>query len=224
MIELEEVRRTYRKGAETIRALDGVSLRIAKGEFVAVTGPSGSGKSTLMNLLGLLDTAEAGRYRLGGRDVGALTPEERARTRNERIGFVFQAFHLLPGTTAVANVELPLVYSDRTDTDGHGMRALARVGLADRAGHLPGELSGGQQQRVAIARALVLNPELMLADEPTGNLDSAAAGEILDLFTSLNEAGTTVVVITHDPNVARRARRTVAIADGRVVSDSAEAR
>jgi ABC-type lipoprotein export system ATPase subunit len=224
MIELEGVRRTYRKGAEEIRALDGVSLSIEKGEFVAVMGPSGSGKSTLMNVMGLLDTPDAGSYRLNGRDVGALTPGERARTRNEAIGFVFQAFHLLPGATALANVELPLVYSERAGTDGLGMRALARVGLTDRAAHRPGELSGGQQQRVAIARALVMEPELLLADEPTGNLDSAASGEILDIFASLNAGGTTVVVITHDPEVARRARRIVSIVDGRLVVNAAEGR
>jgi len=220
VIELKDVRRTYRKGTEEIRALDGVSLSIAAGEFVAVMGPSGSGKSTLMNVLGLLDTADSGEYLLEGRNVSTLSADQRAAIRNEQIGFVFQAFHLLNRTTAVENVELPLVYSDRPDTDGLGRKALARVGLADRATHFPNELSGGQQQRVAIARALVQEPGLLLADEPTGNLDSASSGEILELFRTLNRGGATVVVITHDLEVARHADRVVSIVDGRIVGDS----
>jgi ABC-type lipoprotein export system ATPase subunit len=220
VIELVDVRKTYRKGTEEIRALDGVSLSITAGEFVAVMGPSGSGKSTLMNVLGLLDTPDAGTYLLDGSDVRTLTADQRATIRNERIGFVFQAFHLLPRATAVENVELPLVYSERQDGGGLGRKALARVGLADRATHYPNELSGGQQQRVAIARALVQEPALILADEPTGNLDSASSGEILDIFRSLNRTGTTIVVITHDLNVARRADRMVSIADGLIVADT----
>jgi ABC-type lipoprotein export system ATPase subunit len=220
VIELKDVRRTYRKGTEEIRALDGISLSIAAGEFVAVMGPSGSGKSTLMNVLGLLDTADSGEYLLEGRTVSALSADQRAAIRNEQIGFVFQAFHLLNRTTAVENVELPLVYSDRPDTGGLGRKALARVGLADRANHFPNELSGGQQQRVAIARALVQEPGLLLADEPTGNLDSASSGEILELFRALNRGGATVVVITHDPEVARHADRIVSIVDGRIVGDA----
>ncbi|HEX9893696.1 MAG TPA: ABC transporter ATP-binding protein [Gemmatimonadales bacterium] len=220
MIELVDLHRTYRKGTEEIRALDGVSLTIDRAEFVAVVGPSGSGKSTLMNVMGLLDRPDSGLYRLEGRDVGSLTPDELARLRNERIGFVFQLFHLLPRTTAVENVELPLVYSDRRDTRGLGLKALERVGLADRATHLPGELSGGQQQRVAIARALVQGPDLILADEPTGNLDSKSGAEILQIFRQLNGAGTTIVVITHDAQVSRYAERTIAIGDGRILSDS----
>jgi putative ABC transport system ATP-binding protein len=219
MIELVDVRRTYRKGAEEIRALDGVSLSIAKGEFVAVMGPSGSGKSTLMNVLGLLDTADSGRYLLEGRDVRGLSADHRATIRNEQVGFVFQAFHLLNRTTAIENVELPLVYSERRELDGLGRKALERVGLADRATHFPNELSGGQQQRVAIARALVQEPGLILADEPTGNLDSASSGEILELFRRLNQGGATVVVITHDRAVARYADRVVSIVDGRIVAD-----
>jgi ABC-type lipoprotein export system ATPase subunit len=220
VIELVEVRKTYRKGTEEIRALDGVSLSITAGEFVAVMGPSGSGKSTLMNVLGLLDTPDSGAYLLDGADVRTLSADRRAVIRNERIGFVFQAFHLLHRTTAVENVELPLVYSERRETDGLGRKALERVGLADRATHFPNELSGGQQQRVAIARALVQEPALILADEPTGNLDSASSGEILDIFRSLNRTGTTIVVITHDLNVARQADRVVSIADGRIVADA----
>jgi ABC-type lipoprotein export system ATPase subunit len=217
MIELKDVRRTYRKNGTEVRALDGVSIRVERGEFVAIMGPSGSGKSTLMNIVGLLDRPDAGTYTLESRDVGALSPNELATLRNERIGFVFQSFHLLARTTALENVELPLVYSERRDTRGLGRRALERVGLADRATHFPNELSGGQQQRVAIARALVQEPDVILADEPTGNLDQASGDEIIDIFRALHEAGTTVVVITHDAAVARRAGRTVRIVDGRIV-------
>jgi ABC-type lipoprotein export system ATPase subunit len=221
MIELIEVSRTYRKGGVEIRAVDGASLAIGRGEFVAITGPSGSGKSTLMNIIGLLDRPDSGTCLLDGRDAGTLSADELARTRNERIGFVFQSFHLMPRTTALENVELPLVYSDRRSTRGLGRHALERVGLADRADHTPGELSGGQQQRVAIARAIVLEPDIILADEPTGNLDSNTSGEIMDLFGRLNAQGTTIIVVTHDPEVARHARRSVAIVDGRIHSDTA---
>ena len=223
MIELVDVRRTYRKGTAEIRALDGVSLTISRGEFVAVMGPSGSGKSTLMNVLGLLDTPDSGAYLLDGKDVRTLTADQRATIRNERIGFVFQAFHLLHRTTAVENVELPLVYSERRETNGLGRKALERVGLGDRATHFPNELSGGQQQRVAIARALVQEPALVLADEPTGNLDSTSSGEILEIFRTLNRSGTTVVVITHDLGVARHADRIVSIVDGRIRADAGTA-
>ena len=223
MIELADVHKTYRKGTEEIRALDGVSLTVGRGEFVAVMGPSGSGKSTLMNVLGLLDTPDSGTYLLDGTDVRTLTADQRATLRNERIGFVFQAFHLLQRTTAVENVELPLVYSDRRDGSGLGRKALARVGLADRASHFPNELSGGQQQRVAIARALVQGPALLLADEPTGNLDSTSSAEILEIFRTLNRNGTTVVVITHDLGVARHADRVVSMVDGRIRADAVTA-
>jgi putative ABC transport system ATP-binding protein len=220
MIELRDLRRTYHKGTDEIRALDGVSLTIHTGEFVAIVGPSGSGKSTLMNIVGLLDRPDSGSYSLEGRNVGELTPNQLATIRNERIGFVFQAFHLLPKTTALENVELPLVYSERRHTRGLGMRALQRVGLTGRARHMPSELSGGQQQRVAIARALVQEPDIILADEPTGNLDSVTSGEIMEIFRALNDDGTTLIVITHDADVSRWADRVVEIVDGRILTDS----
>lgn len=223
MIELHDVHRTYRKGTEGIRALDGVSLTIERGELVAITGPSGSGKSTLMNIIGLLDRADAGIYRLDGRDVARLSADAQAEIRNVRIGFVFQMFHLLPKTTAVENVELPLVYSDQPKPNGLGLRALESVGLADRAHHFPNELSGGQQQRVAIARALVQEPDVILADEPTGNLDSKSSGEIIDILRTLNQSGTTVLLITHDAAIARCADRIIPIVDGRIALDESTA-
>jgi len=220
MIELKQVNKTYRKDAQEVRALTDVSLRVEAGEFVAVVGPSGSGKSTLMNVLGLLDRPDSGSYQLDRGEVEAFTPDELARLRNEKIGFVFQTFHLLPKTTALENVELPLIYSSRPDISGLGAQALERVGLKDRAKHLPSELSGGQQQRVAIARALVNDPELILADEPTGNLDTRAGLEVLAIFQELNRQGKTVVLITHDSAVATMAKRVVEIVDGRIVSDA----
>ena len=219
MISLHDVSKTYEKGSTRIRALDGVSLTIEEGAFVAVVGPSGSGKSTLMNVIGLLDRPDTGRYTLDGTDVSSLDPDRLAELRNARLGFVFQAFHLLPGTTALENVELPLLYSERRDISGLGMAALARVGLEDRADHTPGELSGGQQQRVAIARALVNEPEIILADEPTGNLDSASGDEVMRILEELSASGKTVVLITHDDAIARRADRRIRIVDGRIVSD-----
>lgn len=220
MIELANVRRTYDKAGQGIHALDGVSLSIARGEFVAVMGPSGSGKSTLLNIVGLLDRADSGEVRLDGVDVRDRSAGDMARMRNEHIGFVFQSFHLLPRATAVENVELPLVYAEGRPDPAAGMRALERVGLADRAKHLPGELSGGQQQRVAIARALVCEPALVLADEPTGNLDARSGAEILGILGELNRAGTTVVLVTHDSAVARHANRVITIVDGRIASDA----
>jgi len=220
MIELKQVNKTYRKDAEEVRALADVSLKVEAGEFVAVVGPSGSGKSTLMNVLGLLDRPDSGSYRLDEGEVEAFTSDELARLRNEKIGFVFQTFHLLPRTTALENVELPLIYSSRRDISGLGAQALERVGLKERAKHLPSELSGGQQQRVAIARALVNDPELILADEPTGNLDTRAGLEVLAIFQELNRQGKTVVLITHDAAVAAMARRVVEIVDGKIVSDA----
>ncbi len=220
MIELKQVNKTYRKDAQEVRALADVSLTVEAGEFVAVVGPSGSGKSTLMNVLGLLDRPDSGSYRLEEREVEAFTPDELARLRNEKMGFVFQTFHLMPKTTALENVELPLIYSSRPDISGLGAAALERVGLKDRSRHLPGELSGGQQQRVAIARALVNEPELILADEPTGNLDTRAGLEVLAIFQELNRQGKTVVLITHDSAVAAMASRVVEILDGRIVSDA----
>lgn len=219
MISLAGVSRTFVKGADRVRALEDVSLEIPRGDFLAVLGPSGSGKSTLMNVLGLLDRPDEGVYELDGRDVSRVSADELAALRNRRIGFVFQQFHLLPRTTAIENVELPLIYSDRRDLRGLGMAALERVGLRDRAHHHPGELSGGQQQRVAIARALVNDPDLILADEPTGNLDVRSGLEILSIFQELNTAGKTVVLVTHDAELATMARRMVRIVDGRLVSD-----
>jgi ABC-type lipoprotein export system ATPase subunit len=221
MIELEDITKQYQKGgAPIVHALRGVSLAIGRGELVAIAGASGSGKSTLMNVLGLLDRPDAGHYRFDGREVSTLSAREQARLRNTRIGFVFQAFHLLPRASALENVELPLVYSDRADIRGLGRRALELVGLADRVAHTPAELSGGQQQRVAIARALVNEPDLMLADEPTGNLDSESAADILATFEALHVTGRTIVIVTHDAAVAARCPRRIRIADGRVVEDT----
>ena len=220
MIELEGIGKTYtRVTGETVQALDDVTLRIERGAFVAVVGASGSGKSTLMNVLGLLDEPTDGRYLFEGQDVTALGVAGKARFRNRRVGFVFQAFHLLARASALENVELPLLYSDRASIDGLGARALEAVGLADRMRHTPSELSGGQQQRVAIARALVNEPDLLLADEPTGNLDAQAAAEIMRIFQSLNHAGRTIVVVTHDPTIAAYARRIVRLECGRVAVD-----
>jgi putative ABC transport system ATP-binding protein len=218
-IELEQVNKTYRKNSEEVRALVDVSLKVDRGEFIAVVGPSGSGKSTLMNVIGLLDRPDSGKYTLDGGDVDSFTGDQLARLRNEKIGFVFQSFHLLPKTTAVENVELPLIYCSRSDITGLGVRALEQVGLKDRAKHLPSELSGGEQQRVAIARALVNEPEVILADEPTGNLDTRSGLEVLAIFQELNRQGKTVVLITHDPGVAAMAGRVLKLVDGRIVSD-----
>jgi len=219
MIKLEQVNKTYRKDTNEVRALQDVSLTIGPGEFVAVTGPSGSGKSTLMNIMGLLDRPDSGSYCLGDRDVAFFTPDELARIRNQEIGFVFQTFHLLPKTTAQENVELPLIYSSQGNITDLGAQALEKVGLKGRASHLPSELSGGQQQRVAIARALVNDPELILADEPTGNLDTRSGLEVLAVFQELSGAGKTVVLITHEAAVAEMAHRVVEIVDGRIVDD-----
>ncbi len=217
MIALDSISRTYRRPDGTgVHALAGVSLGIDRGDFVAIVGASGSGKSTLMNIVGLLDAPDAGTYTFDGRDVAHLSEAERARFRNKRIGFVFQSFHLLARASALENVELPLVYSDRASLDGLGAAALEAVGLADRMDHRPSELSGGQQQRVAIARALVNEPDLLLADEPTGNLDAAAAAEIMDIFRKLNAAGRTIVLVTHDPAMAANARRIVRLEQGAV--------
>lgn len=219
MIRLHDVRRTYRKDGSTIAALDGVSLDVQRAEFLAVLGPSGSGKSTLMNVIGLLDRPDGGSHSFLGQAVDALGEEALAVLRNETIGFVFQSFHLLPKTTALENVELPLLYSRRRDIGGLGARALEAVGLADRASHHPGELSGGQQQRVAIARALVNDPDLILADEPTGNLDRRSGLEIMALLQRLNHNGRTVILVTHDEDLARMAGRLVRLADGKIVAD-----
>ena len=221
VIRLEGIAKAYPMGPETVHALRGVDLAIGGNELVAIMGPSGSGKSTLMNILGLLDVPSAGRYWLDGRDVAQLTQSEQARVRGRKIGFVFQTFELLPRQTALRNVELPLTYSGGPDRRARAAEALTRVGLGDRMGHRPNQMSGGQRQRVAIARALVQRPTLLLADEPTGNLDTQTGDEILDLFAALHREGQTIVVVTHEPDVAARCLRTVRIRDGRVESDSA---
>ena len=220
MIALHDIGKRYPgpTGA-SVDALADVSLQIDRGEFVAIVGSSGSGKSTLLNVLGLLDLPTAGRYQFDGQDATGLSVEEQARFRNRKIGFVFQAFHLLARTTALENVELPLLYSDRSSIDGLGERALEAVGLADRMQHAPSELSGGQQQRVAIARALVNEPDIVLADEPTGNLDAESAMEIMEIFKSLNASGRTIVLVTHDTTLASHAKRIVRLERGRVVAD-----
>ena len=221
MIELEKVRRTYRRGADQeVHAVREATLSIAEGEFLAIVGPSGSGKSTLMNLIGCLDRPDGGTYRLGDVDVLALDDAALSRVRSERIGFVFQQFHLLPGLTAIENVELPMLYRRGFSPPRSAKELLARVGLGERGNHHPGELSGGQQQRVAIARALIGDPRIVLADEPTGNLDGPSGVEVLELLTELNGEGRTVVLVTHNPEVAARTRRTVRIEDGRIVADS----
>ena len=220
MIEISDLSKTYRKGNEPpIKAIDHVSLTVEAGEFVAILGPSGSGKSTLMNVLGLLDRPDSGEYTLNGHATQKLGADELARLRNRFIGFVFQSYHLLPRTTAMENVQLPMLYADRADFKARSEAALAAVGLTDRRNHLAEELSGGQQQRVAIARAIVNEPSVLLADEPTGNLDSAASREIMELFRQLNARGTTVVLITHDQNVAASAQRIIQIRDGAIESD-----
>jgi putative ABC transport system ATP-binding protein len=221
MIQLRDISKSYeRPGEGVLKVLKEIDFKVEKGEFVAIVGPSGSGKSTLMNILGLLDTPDSGDYELLGSAVSGLSAKELARTRNSTIGFVFQQFHLLPRTTAAENVELPLVYSDSNKSGGgtrkRAIDALCRVGLEDRLTHYPGELSGGQQQRVAIARALVNDPDVILADEPTGNLDQESGSQVMQLFRDLNDSGSTILFITHDPKLASQASRVVRIDDGRL--------
>ncbi len=223
LIEVMGLTKVYRVGVETIRALNGLDLAIQRNEMVAIMGSSGSGKSTLMNMLGCLDRPTAGRYLLNGRDVSAMDAKELAQVRNEEIGFVFQSFELLPRQTALENVELPLIYA-RGGWRGRKKRALAaldRVGLLDRVDHRPNQLSGGQRQRVAIARAILNTPSILLADEPTGNLDSATTTEILSLFRQLHAEGQTVIIVTHEDEVASHCHRVVRLRDGRVLSDLA---
>ncbi len=221
LIRLDAVCRRYEMGSETVHALRGVSLEIARGEYVAIMGPSGSGKSTLMNVLGCLDTPSSGTYELNGNNVADMDDNELADIRNREIGFVFQTFNLLPRATALRNVELPLIYAgvDIDERRDIAFATLSDVGLAERATHRPNEMSGGQRQRVAIARALVNKPSIVLADEPTGNLDTKTGTEILDLFSKLHAKGNTLIVVTHEEDVARHAKRIIRIRDGLVASD-----
>jgi len=217
VIQLRGICKSYARPSEgALQVRKNIDLDINDGEYVAIVGPSGSGKSTLMNILGLLDTPDSGEYTLSGEAVAGLSSTKLAKLRNSKIGFVFQQFHLLPRTTAIENVEIPLIYSNADNPEERAVEALKKVGLGERLKHTPEELSGGQQQRVAIARALVTDPDLILADEPTGNLDKASGEDLMDLFEKLNDDGRTIVVITHDENLARRAKRVVRIDDGRL--------
>lgn len=222
VIKLENIRRVFGEGDHTVEALRGVSFTINVGEFVAIMGASGSGKSTCMNTLGCLDKPTSGTYWLDGIDTAGMSPDSLAEVRNKKLGFVFQGFNLLPRTTALENVELPLVYAGVSATERHqrAIAALERVGLGDRINHTSAQLSGGQQQRVAIARALVNAPAVILADEPTGNLDTTTTQEIMQLFTDLNKQGITIVMITHEPEVAEYASRRIAFRDGAIISDT----
>ncbi|MBI3535035.1 MAG: ABC transporter ATP-binding protein [Deltaproteobacteria bacterium] len=226
LIELQDVTKIFTMGDEDIRALDHVNLKIQEGEFISIIGPSGCGKSTLLSLLGLLDQPTTGVYKLDGQNVESIKDDQKAMLRNQKIGFVFQTFHLLPRASALRNVEMPLVYSANYSVQHTGakmkdmaLEALKKVSLTDRANHKPNELSGGQRQRVAIARALVNHPKILLADEPTGNLDSKSGNEILDIFQLLNKSGVTVLLITHDPKIADRAKRKVLMLDGKIVPE-----
>jgi putative ABC transport system ATP-binding protein len=221
VIELDDVHKTYTVGEISVRALRGITLRVERGEYVAIMGSSGSGKTTLMNILGCLDLPTSGTYRLGGMDVGEADQDDLADLRNREIGFVFQSFNLIPRTRALANVELPLAYAGlgRVERRRRALGALDRVGLADRVNHLPSELSGGQQQRVALARALVSNPAMILADEPTGNLDSTSTQEVMAIFEQVSDEGRTIVLITHENDVADHAERIIKVSDGELIAD-----
>jgi putative ABC transport system ATP-binding protein len=221
VIRLENLNRRYRMGTEHIDALGSVHLVVDRGDYLAIMGPSGSGKSTLMNIIGCLDTPTGGTYWLNGKPVSAMNEKQLARVRNTEIGFVFQTFNLLPRTTALANVEVPLIYAGikRREREGRAKDALETVGLGDRMWHRPSEMSGGQRQRVAIARALVTHPSILLADEPTGNLDSGTGREIMALFDRLHSQGNTLIVVTHEPHVAKHARRVIHLSDGNIVKD-----
>jgi putative ABC transport system ATP-binding protein len=221
LVEVKDVCKIYNPGENEVRALDHVSLIIGEGEFVAIIGQSGSGKSTLMNMLGCLDTPTSGKYFLHGQDVSHMTDDEQSDVRNREIGFIFQGFNLIPSLTALENVELPLIYRGvgKKERELLSMNALSKVGLGQRMTHKPNEMSGGQQQRVAIARAIAQAPPILLADEPTGNLDSGSSKEIISIIKKLYAEGRTVIIITHDPGIARQARRIITISDGRIVSD-----
>ncbi len=223
VISLEDLVKTYTMGEDNIvRALDGISLEVQRGEMVAITGPSGSGKSTLMNMIGCLDRPDSGRYILAGEDVFSFPDGKLARLRNRRIGFVFQTFNLLPRISALENVELPLIYGEVSEARRRARQALEMVGLGDRIYHAPNQLSGGQRQRVAVARAIVTEPDILLADEPTGNLDSETGAEILELFGELNERGRTLVIVSHDPQVAETCPRQISLLDGKVENETGE--
>lgn len=226
MISLSNIVKRYKMGEDEFKALDGIDLSIQRNEYVALIGPSGSGKSTLMNLLGCLDTPSEGKYILNGRDTSDMNDNELAKVRNQEIGFVFQSFHLLPRMSVLHNVMQPLVYRGIPKAERVKMatQALAKVGLSDRMGHRPNQLSGGQRQRVAVARALVGNPSILLADEPTGNLDSKTSAEIMALFDELHQQGQTVIVVTHEPDIAAHCHRTLRVSDGKIVQDSINAK
>jgi len=219
MVQLREIFKVYSLGEQEVRALDGINLDIVTGELVAIVGPSGSGKSTLMHIIGCLDVPTSGSYRLDNVEVAEMNEYELAHIRNQKIGFVFQGFNLLSRTSALENVKLPLIYGKQKDQEARAIAALERVGLGDRLDHNPNELSGGQQQRVAIARAIATEPRLLLADEPTGNLASSQSEEIMQIFQSLNDEGATIVMVTHEPDIAQHCKRMVSFRDGRIIDD-----